>query len=63
MKNKISDRIVCAFLYTISKHGYPPKATDMLTFIDEMVNLGFSAIELEGIREDHLAEVYILCLV
>ncbi|MFT7035426.1 MAG: sugar phosphate isomerase/epimerase [Cyclobacteriaceae bacterium] len=58
MKNKISDRIVCAFLYSISKYGYPPKASEMLIFIDEMVDLGFSSIELEGIREDHLLEVY-----
>jgi len=58
MNNKISDRIVCAFLYSITKYGYPPKASKTLTFIDEMVELGFSAIELEGIREDHLLEVY-----
>lgn len=58
MNNKISDQIVCAFLYTITKYGYPPKASDTLMFIDEMVDLGFSSIELEGIREEHLLEVY-----
>jgi len=58
MKSKINKRIVCAFLYPITKYGYPPKASKMLTYIDEMASLGFSSIELEGIREQHLTEVY-----
>jgi len=45
-------------LYTISKYGYPPPASDTVAHIDEMVSLGFSSIELEGIRESHLMDVY-----
>ena len=55
---KIDKRIICAYLYSITKYGYPPKASDTLKHIDEMHNLGFSSIELEGIRENHLLEVY-----
>jgi sugar phosphate isomerase/epimerase len=54
----IDDRIVCAYLYTITKYGYPPPAVDTLSHIDEMVELGFQSIELEGIREEHLMQVY-----
>lgn len=55
---KINDQIVCAYLYSITKYGYPPKASDTLKHIEEMFNLGFSSIELEGIREEHLMEVF-----
>ncbi len=51
-------KIVCTYLYTISKYGYPPKAEDTTSYIDEMNSLGFNTIELEGIREDHLLKVY-----
>ena len=52
------EKLVCCYLYTISKYGYPPPANDTLKHIEEMKNLGFSTIELEGIREQHLSEVY-----
>ena len=55
---KIDKRIVCTYLYSITKYGYPPKASDTLKHIEEMHKLGFSSIELEGIREDHLLEIY-----
>lgn len=51
-------RIVCAFLYAITKYGYPPPAADTLAHIDEMAELGFQSIELEGIREEHLMQVF-----
>jgi sugar phosphate isomerase/epimerase len=56
--NKINEKIVCAYLYSITKYGYPPKASDTLKHIEEMYKLGFSSIELEGIRENHLLEIY-----
>lgn len=56
--NKINEKIVCAYLYPISKYGYPPKASETVKHIEEMHNLGFTSIELEGIRETHLLEVY-----
>lgn len=60
MVDKINGNIVCAYLYSITKYGYPPKASDTLSHMDEMIALGFSSIELEGIREQHLMEVYAL---
>lgn len=57
-KEPIDERIVCAFLYSITKHGYPPEAADTIQHIDEMQSLGFQSIELEGIREDHLLKIH-----
>lgn len=51
-------KIVCTYLYTITKYGYPPPAENTINYINEMKNLGFSSIELEGIREKHLLEIY-----
>ncbi|NOX64250.1 MAG: hypothetical protein GXO85_00280 [Chlorobi bacterium] len=55
---KFNKNIVCAYLYTITKYGYPPAAENTLKYIDEMSSLGFQSIELEGIREEHLNKVY-----
>ncbi|MEM7654593.1 MAG: sugar phosphate isomerase/epimerase family protein [Bacteroidota bacterium] len=52
--------IVCCYLYPISRYGYPPQAQDSLQHIREMKALGFTSIELEGIRADHLAAMYAL---
>ncbi len=52
------DRLVCAYLYTITKYGYPPPARDTLKYICEMKDLGFKSIELEGVREAHLLEMH-----
>lgn len=49
--------IVCCYLYPITKYGYPPPASGTLTYIEEMAELGFSSIELEGIRKNHLLEM------
>jgi len=53
-----NSKIVCTYLYCISKYGYPPKAEDSIKYIDEMIELGFQSIELEGIREDHLSKMF-----
>ncbi len=53
-----NERIVCTYLYTITKYGYPPPARDTLRYICEMKELGFKSIELEGVREPHLREMY-----
>lgn len=50
--------IVACYLYTITKHGYPPVAGDAMQHLDEFSKLGFSSIELEGIREEHLEGMY-----
>jgi sugar phosphate isomerase/epimerase len=52
------EKLICCYLYTITKYGYPPPAADTLKYIKEMYHLGFRSIELEGIREKHLLEVY-----
>jgi sugar phosphate isomerase/epimerase len=56
----INSKIVCTYLYAISKYGYPPRAENTLDYIDEMTSLGFTSIELEGIRAEHLTKVYSL---
>ena len=53
-----SKSIVCAFLYTISKYGYPPPAEKTATYLLEMKELGFFSVELEGIRETHLLQMH-----
>ena len=57
-KNRFSENIVCTYLYSITKYGYPPPASETLNYVDEMTSLGFRSIELEGIRKDHLLGVY-----
>lgn len=54
----LNERIVCAYLYVITKYGYPPAAGDTRKYLEEMKSLGFRSVELEGIREAHLGEMY-----
>lgn len=53
-----SDRMCCAYLYIISKYGYPPPVKDTVQHIGEMAGLGFKHIELEGIGEDNIDHLY-----
>lgn len=55
---RYSERIVCCYLYIISKYGYPPPPEKTIQYIDEMAALGFESIELEGIRDKHLTWMY-----
>jgi sugar phosphate isomerase/epimerase len=50
--------IVCAYLYIISRYGYPPPAAETLLHLQEMKKLGFQSVELEGIREEHISDMY-----
>lgn len=50
--------ITCCYLYIISKYGYPPSAENTIAHLQEMKSIGFSSIELEGIRKEHLLNVY-----
>lgn len=52
------NKITCCYLYVITKYGYPPPAEQTLNYIREMKDLGFRSIELEGIREKHLLQMY-----
>jgi len=50
--------ITCAYLYVITRYGYPPPADDTLRHLDEMAALGFRSVELEGIHAQHLDEMH-----
>ncbi|MCD8165161.1 MAG: hypothetical protein LUE93_02955 [Bacteroides sp.] len=58
MKKSIDPHITCAFLYPITRYGYPPSAREMEEYIREMAELGFRSVELEGIGGEHLTQVY-----
>jgi len=51
-------KICCCWLYAISKYGYPPSLENTFKVIREMKEMGFEAIELEGVRERNLLEVF-----
>ncbi len=53
-----SSSIVCCYLHPITKYGYPPKAENTVNYLQEMHDMGFRSVELEGIRENHLMGVY-----
>lgn len=50
--------IVCAYLYVITRYGYPPPAENTELYLEQMKALGFQSVELEGIRHEHLLAVY-----
>jgi len=50
-------RINLAWLYAITKYGYPPSLKDIYKAIDDAVRLGFKAIELEVYKENNLREI------
>lgn len=54
----IDSSIVCAYLYIISQYGYPPPAKNTFQYLEQMKALGFKSVELEGIRREHLIEIY-----
>lgn len=53
-----NESITCAYLYIITKYGYPPPAEDTERHLDEMKALGYRSVELEGIRAEHLRVVH-----
>lgn len=53
-----NENIVACYLYTITRYGYPPVAEDAMVHLDEFSKLGYTSIELEGIREEHLDGIY-----
>jgi sugar phosphate isomerase/epimerase len=50
-------KISCCWLYAISKYGYPPSLPDTYRALEDMAGLGFSGVELEGVREENLRAV------
>jgi sugar phosphate isomerase/epimerase len=57
-RNPIPENLVCCYLYIITQYGYPPPAQQTKQHLHQMKELGFTSVELEGIREDHLLEIY-----
>lgn len=51
-------RLNLCWLYAISKYGYPPSIENTFKVIEEASKLGFHYMELEGVREDNIKEVY-----
>jgi sugar phosphate isomerase/epimerase len=52
------ENLVCCYLYIITQYGYPPPAQQTQQYLRQMKELGFTSVELEGIREDHLLDIY-----
>ena len=50
-------KINLAWLYAITKYGYPPSIANMYKVIDDASRLGFEALELEVYKGDNLVEV------
>jgi sugar phosphate isomerase/epimerase len=51
-------KISCCWLYAITKYGYPPSLADTHRALKEMAALGFTHVELEGVREENLRAVH-----
>jgi len=51
-------KINMCWLYAISKYGYPPSIENTLKVIDEISDLGFSYMEMEGVREENMKAVW-----
>jgi sugar phosphate isomerase/epimerase len=52
-------KISCCWLYAISRYGYPVAVADIPAALQQMADLGFHYVELEGASaEGNLLEVY-----
>ena len=45
-------------MYAISKYGYPPSVENTYKALREMADLGFEYVELEGVKEENLKEIF-----
>ena len=50
--------LTACYLYTIDTYGYPPTIENGLKAVDELRELGFKYIELEGVGAEHIRAVY-----
>ncbi len=50
-------KVSCCWMYAIGKYGFPPTLGNMLHAIEEMKELGFDFIELEGVAYENLEHV------
>lgn len=51
-------KLNCCWLYAINRYGYPPTIENTFKVLDEMKDLGFDAVELEGVGEENMLEVW-----
>lgn len=51
-------RISCCWMYAITKYGYPPTVDDALQALKDMAGLGFTFVEMEGVREENMRAVH-----
>lgn len=51
-------KIACCWLYAISKYGYPPSIPDTFRALEDMARLGFTNVELEGVRKENLLAIH-----
>ena len=51
-------RISCCWMYAITKYGYPPSVDDALRALEDMAGLGFTFVEMEGVREENMLAVH-----
>ena len=49
-------RVSCAWLYAITKYGYPPSFENSLKAIEEMAELGFKEVEVEIVGDRQLSD-------
>lgn len=50
--------LTACYLYTIDRYGYPPTLEDGLKAVDELREMGFRHIELEGVGEAHIRAMH-----
>jgi sugar phosphate isomerase/epimerase len=50
--------LTACYLYTIDTYGYPPTIEQGLKAIDDMREMGFKYIELEGVGDEHIKAMY-----
>lgn len=56
--DRYSEQIVCGYLHTITQNGYPPDIRQTAQHIREMADMGFRALELEGIDEQNITYLF-----
>lgn len=54
MSERFSSSITCAYLYPITRYGYPPDVSKTNAHLEEMAGMGFNSLELEGIGGDNI---------
>jgi len=55
---RFHERVVCGYLYVVSKHGFPPMVEDTVFHLHEMAHAGFSSVEVEANRPSQMAWIY-----